>query len=216
MGEGSASPDVSCGMRHDYQQMMARHFRHSSAIARRRGLDPSGVLDDSVDAGEESADCVAADIEAWFLAVHAEKGGPGYWPDLIRYEGALFRTEALSRAGGRTVRADTPGRRPVRRAPSARVIALDHDLPALITRLDRLDESDPIPWAVPTKATRLLIAMSPKGVLKVVRASDALEAFLRTVDGERDFDLVVAGSGIDRESAQAALRSLIEIGAVEE
>ena len=95
-------------------------------------------------------------------------------------------------------------------------MALDHDLPALAVRLDRLDESGPIPWAIPAKPTRLLIAITPRGVLRVVRSSDALEAFLRTVDGERDFDLVVAASGIDRESARSALKSLIEIGAVEQ
>lgn len=208
-----------------YGELLARLFIHSYAIARRRGLDPSGILDtpdlraileDAVRGSAGSADRIAACIEAWFLAAHAEKGGPSYWPNLIRYEGALFRTEAVARVARQAVAAGTPGRRPIRRAVSARIIALDHDLPALIVRLDRLNEGDPIPWAVPVKPTRLLVAMSPRGVLRVVRASDALEGFLRTVDGERDFDLVVAASGSDPESARSVLKSLIEIGAVEE
>lgn len=206
-----------------YAERLARRFRHSCSIARRRGLDPSGILDSqelrpvlacASPGTPESADRVAAAIEAWFLAACAD-GSPGYFPDLVRYESALFRVDATAVAARQPADAGG-GRRTVRRSATARIVALGHDLPALVVRLDRLGENDPLPWAVPAKPTRLLIARSPAGELRVVRASDALEGFLKTVDGVRDFDMVVAASGIGRESAQAALRSLIEIGAVEE
>ena len=207
-----------------YNARLARCFKHSPAIARRQGQDPAAITDSTevraalhgaLPGSVESAERVAAAIEGWFLAAHQRVPGPGYWPDLIRYEGALFRTDSIQ-TGERQTSPNTPGGRPIHRAASARIIALDHDMPSLVMRLDRLVESDPIPWAVPAKPTRLLIAMSPKGDIRVVRASDALEGFLKTVDGQRDFDLVVASSGIDRESAAAALKSLIDIGAVEE
>lgn len=211
---------------HDYYQArLEKQFRHSCAVARRRGLNPSGILetaelsamvDTAVPRSADSAERIAARIEKWFLAGHAEKGGPGYWPDLIRYEAALFRADAIGHVERQATPGTTSGHRPVRRSPSARIIALEHDIPSLVVRLDHLDDNDPLPWAVPEKPTRLLIAMSPHGVLRVVRASDALESFLKTVDGVRDFDLVVDASGMDREAAQAALRSLIEIGAVED
>lgn len=209
--------------RHYYRERLVRLFRHSVALARRRGLEPCGmidgsgfapILDTAVLGSAGTADRVAAAMEGWFQRAYEEKGGPGYWPELLRYEGAMFRAEA----GRRVWRTGPPppAPRPPRRPESTRVVSFDIDVPALATRLDRLSPEDPVPWAVPRSPTRLLMAVSPRGILRVVRCSQALEGFLALVDGSRSADMIAATCGMEREAASAALRSLIDIGAIEE
>ncbi|HEY3174130.1 MAG TPA: hypothetical protein VGK94_00045 [Candidatus Polarisedimenticolia bacterium] len=209
--------------RHYYRERLVRLYSHSAALARRRGLEPSEILD-GPDLAEDldtallgsaaTADRVAARIEEWFRRAYEEKGGPAYWPDLTRYEGAMFRTEAGRRVW--TAGAAPQGTRPPRRSASARVVAFDIDVPALATRLEKLAPGDPVPWAVPRSPTRLLFTLSPRGILRVVRSNDALEGFLKLVDGSRSTEMIVECCGMDRSSAGAALRSLIDIGAIEE
>lgn len=210
--------------RHYYRERLVRLYRNSLALARRRGAEPGALIDTPVFApilqeavlgSQDTAERVAARIEEWLRDVFESKGGPLWWPHLVRYEGAIFRAEAGRRVWRQQPPAALLSGAP-RRAPSARVESFDIDMPALAARLDRLSEEDPVPWAVPKSPTRLLLAVSPRGVLRVVRCSDALEGFLALADGQKSAEMILQVCGMDRSSATAALRSLIDIGAIEE
>lgn len=203
--------------RHFYRERLVRLFSRSCALARRAGRRPLAqvdapeflsLLDGAVLGSEASADAVASRIEEWFLA-----NGPAapWWPDLVRFEGAFFRAEATPRVWG----GEAPSGRAPRRSPTARVLNVGFDLPALLARLDRLTPSDPLPAEVEPKPTRLLLATTPRGVVRVIRMNEGIERLLAAVDGERDAGGIAEACGMTREAAEAALKTLADVGAVE-
>ena len=207
--------------RHFYRERLVRLFSHCCAIARRRGARPvsqvdapefRALLDEAVLGSPESADAVASRFERWFL--DAVSDGPAWWPDLVRYEGAFFRAEAARRVWTEPGGAKAPPG-PPRRSPSARVVDFGFDLPALLAHLDRLAPGDPLPVDAGPNPTRLLIATSGRGVVHVVRLNPSVDRFLSAIDGERDAAAIAEICGMTRDAAEAAVRKLRDVGAVE-
>jgi hypothetical protein len=201
--------------RHFYRERIVRLFAASRVLARRRGLDPLGVIDDPafdalLDAAEvgsaETAERVAALVET---ALAAALGGVTYGRDLMTYEGALFRAEAGPRrwraTGGGT------GAMPARSA-HARICALDWDVTGLVAAVRRGDASLPEPARAPT---RLLIALAPSGRVTTVRCPEPVERLLVALDGTRSAAEAAAVAGVADADAARLLGQLAEVGAVE-
>lgn len=200
--------------RHFYRERIVRLFAASRALARRRGEDPLGLLrtpafDALLEAAEvgsaETADRIGALVEARLLAA---LGDLPSGPDLVRYEGTLFRTEA----GPRQWRDGGPaGEVPVR-SPSARVCALEWDVTGLVAAVRRGDAELPAP---PRTPTRLLIALTPDGRVTTARCPEVVERLLAALDGVRAAAEVARGLGLGEPDVSRALAQLASIGAVE-
>ena len=200
--------------RHFYRERIVRLFAASRRLARERGRDPLALLDtrafdallEMAEVGSAAtAEGVAAMVERHLAGVLGEVP---YARDLVAYEGALFRTEAGPRRWGAV---DARGDTPVRSA-SARVIALEWDLTALVAAARRGDVELPEPRQV---STRLLVALSPDGRVTAVRCSGVVEQLLAVLDGARSVGEAAEALGIGEPDAVRVLRQLAEAGAVE-
>lgn len=208
--------------RHFYRERVVRLLPHACAVARRFGKRPVSqvdtpaflaLLDEAVLGSPETADAVASWMERWFLEAVPPPTAPAWWPDLVRYEGAMFRAEAAPRVFRGPTPAAVPDR--PRRAAAARLVEVGFDLPALLARLDRLGTEDPLPPEVPPTPTRLLAATSRRGVLRVVRMNDVLDRLLVAIDGERDAAAIAAACGMTPAGAATSLATLFDLGAIE-
>jgi hypothetical protein len=199
--------------RHFYRERIVRLFRYSRSLALARGSDPLTVLeapafrsllDTAVLGSPTTAEQVAQLMEARLLNDLADCP---YGPDLVRYEGTLFRVEAGPR------RWHTPAPEDGIPACSAhsRIIDLDWNLTPLIAAL-RAGSSSPEP---PREPTRLLVALSPSGKVTSVRCPEALGRLLDALDGRKRPAEVASATGLSEAAASALLKRLAEIGAVE-
>jgi hypothetical protein len=201
--------------RHFYRERIVRLFAASRLLARRRGLDPLGVIagptfDALLDAAElgsvETAERVASLVEPALIAALGEMA---YGRDLVVYEGALFRAEAGPRRWHAT--GDAEGTMPAR-SEHARICALDWDVTGLVAAVRRGDASLPEPVGTPT---RLLIALAPSGRVTTVRCPEAVERLLGALDGARTPAEAAAVAGVANTDATRLLGQLAEVGAVE-
>jgi hypothetical protein len=200
--------------RHFYRERIVRLFAASRVLARARGQDPllvletpsfAALLDEAELGSAGTADVVAGLVEAH---LDAALGGLPYGRDLVRYEGALFRSEAGPR-GWRE--GDGPrGDRPVR-SGHARVVTLGWDVTGLASAVRRGVEPLPDPPATPT---RLLLALSPESRVTVARCPDAMARLLDALDGVRSVADVARAVGVADAEASRALDQLTEVGAV--
>jgi len=201
--------------RHFYRERIVRLYRYGRALCRARGRDPLAVLEsaeftsllDSALLGSlTTADAVGQLVEARLLTDLADRP---YAPDLIRYEGTLFRVEAGPRRWGGVI----PGEDGIPlRSPHARIIDLDWNPTPLIAALRAGNASPPGP---PREPTRLLIALSPRGTVTAVRCPDSLLRLLEALDGRRGPADAARAAGLGEADARPLLEKLAGIGAVE-
>jgi hypothetical protein len=204
--------------RHFYYERIVHFFKYSRALARVTGRRPEAVLagpafdallPQAVLGSRATARAVAR------LAVDHVAGAAAsipYLRDLLRYEEAMMVVEA----GPRVWREPGP---PEARAPAAPpqtvegtvLLELAYDLPAV---LPRLLEPWSEPPAAPERPTRLLVARSPYGRVAVARSDARIAAILRLADGKRTVAELAARTGLDVPELDAALRGLVELGAV--
>jgi hypothetical protein len=199
--------------RHFYRERIVRLFAASRRLAREAGADPLRVLDapafavllDGAELGSAAtASAVAALVER---EIAGPLGARPWGPAVAAYEGALFRVEA----GPRRWRAGPAGPAPVR-APTARILDLDWDVPPLVVAVRRGAAALPAPAHAPV---RLLLALAPDGRVSAARCSDALAALLGAVDGRRtpaELALHLNGS---EEEIRGTLGRLVRMGAVD-
>jgi hypothetical protein len=200
--------------RHFYRERIVRLFAASRALARRCGVDPLDILKTpAFDALLEMAELgSAATAEQVAAMVETTLRAPlerlAYGPDLVTYEGALFRAEAGPR---RWHEARRGGQAPVR-SGHTRLAVLDWDVTALVTAIRRGDPRPPEPARTPT---RLLIALGPGGRVSTVRCPEAVERLLGVLDGARSVAEAAEAVGVGEADAARVLRQLAEVGAVE-
>lgn len=201
--------------RHFYRERIVRLFRYGRTLALTRGRDPLGVLEspvfrrllDSVVLGSAgSAEAVARLVEEGLTADLAEWP---FAPDLVRYEGTLFRVEA----GPRHWHAPDGARDGLpMRSPQARIVDLEWDLSPLMSAIRRGDPAPPVP---PRHPTRFLVALSASGRVSTVRCPEALSRFLEALDGSRDPGEAAAAAGLREADAATLVTQLTNLGAVE-
>lgn len=200
--------------RHFYRERIVRLFAASRRFAREQGRDPLAQLEtpafdsllETAEVGSAAtAERVAALVEARLLEALGERP---YGPDLVAYEGTLFRAEAGPR---RWRDADGAGEVPVR-SPSARIVTLEWDVTTLVTAVRRGEDLLPEPGRTPA---RLLVALSPDGRVTTVRCGEAVQRLLEALDGTRSVSEVAACAGLGEANAARVLRQLTEVGAVE-
>ncbi len=200
--------------RHFYRERIVRLFAASRRLARPRGGDVLDLLhtpafDALLDTAEVGAGATAERVAA---LVEARLGAPlgelPYGPDLLAYEGLLFRVEA----GPRRWRDGGPaGPRPVRSA-HARVCLLEWDVTGLVAAVRRGDAELPAPAR---RATRLLLTLAPNGRVTTVRCPEPVERLLALLDGARSASEAAGAAGLGTAEAERVLRQLTDVGAVE-
>ncbi len=201
--------------RHFYRERIVRLFRYGRALALTRGRDPlavlkspafRGLLDSVVLGSPGSAETVARLVEERLTADLAEWP---FAPDLVRYEGTLFRVEA----GPRHWHAPDGARNGLpMRSPHARDVDLEWDLTPLMSVIRR---GDPAPSVLPRHHTRFLVALSPYGRVSTLRCPEPLSRFLEALDGSRDPAQAAAAAGLREADAATLVNQLTDLGAVE-
>lgn len=201
--------------RHFYRERIVRLFRYGRTLALAKGREPLTILD-SADFGAvleaavlgspASAEAVARLVEAELLGALADAP---FAPDLVRYEGTMFRVEAGPRRwqAQAVSRDGVPGR-----SAQARIIDLDWNLTPLIKALR---SGDAAPAAPPREPTRLLVALSPAGRVGALRCSEAVSRVIEALDGQRSVAEVASAVGLAEAQVRELLARLTELGAVE-
>jgi hypothetical protein len=199
--------------RHFYRERIVRLFAASRRLAREAGTDPLRVLEspafgtllDHAELGSaETADAVASLVER---ELAGPLGGRAWGTAVSAYEGALFRVEA----GPRRWRPAPAGPAAVR-APTARILALDWDVPPLVVAVRRGAATLPEPAPAPV---RLLLALAPDGRVSAARCPDGLAALLAALDAP----CTPAELAVRLNAGEAAIRGtlarLARMGAVD-
>jgi DNA-binding transcriptional ArsR family regulator len=199
--------------RHYYRERVVHYFKYARALAPLTGRAPEGALKTAafralvpqLVLGERaSAERVLALLRDHLLRdAEAVRRKLPYWDDLVGYQAAFFLADALP-----------PERPPTRfpaRAPTAAILELDWDLPAVLLLLLRPFAEPPMP---PRQPTRLLFARSPAGEVTALRCTDALKDLLDRLTGLADPSELAVRMGIDHAAFEKTLSRLEELGAV--
>jgi hypothetical protein len=198
--------------RHFYRERIVRLFAASRRLAREAGRDPLAVLGTAAFArllaGAELGSVATADAVATLVEreVASVLGAHTWGPELVRYEGVLFRVEAGPR------RWAPPAGEAVARTATARVLTLAWDVTGLVAAVRRGETALPEPLPEPI---RLLVTLAPDGRVTTVRASDTLERVLAALEAPQTPAELARTLGTDHAACGRALQQLAAIGAVE-
>lgn len=215
-----ADPERLCRLarflgRHFYRERIVRLYAAGLALARAQGEELLAVLDspafralldDSELGSPETAEAVAALVEARLGPLLAARP---WGPDLLRYEGTLFRVEAGPRRWTEPAAHDPgPPRVPIR-VSGARLLTLAWDVTGLVAAVRR---GDPLPEPA-GEPVRLLVTLAPEGQVTALRCPDPVARLLERLDG-RPAHALAADLGLEPSEVERVLDRLVEVGAV--
>ncbi len=204
--------------RHFYYERIVHFFKYSRALARVTGRRPEAVLagpafdallPQAVLGSRATARAVARLVVDHVTGTAASIP---YLRDLLRYEEAMMVVEAGPRVWRESGTPDPEASpAPPQTVEGTVLLELAYDLPAV---LPRLLEPWTEPPAAPQRPTRLLVARSPYGRVAVARSDARVAAVVELADGKRTVAELAARTGLDVGELEAALRDLVELGAV--
>ena len=205
--------------RHFYYERIVQFFKYSRSLARVTGRAPEAVLNGdgfdvllpSVVLGSRQTAQAVARLVVDHVA--ASRAPIPYLKDLLRYEEAMMLVEAGARIWRDTGKGEAGNGKgePPRTVEGTLLLDLQHDLPAVLTRL--LEPWTEVPRA-PERPTQLVVARSPHGRVAVARSDAGIAAVLRLADGKRTLEQLAAGAGLPAGTLEATLQGLVELGAV--
>jgi hypothetical protein len=220
--------------RHYYRERIVHYFKYARALVFLTGRAPEAALKTPefkelvprLTLGNGSSARAVLELLERFLTHDAAplRAAVPYWDDLVAYQGAFFRSDALPpppgarsaidesqlAAAAAGVRPEAVHRFPAR-AETAIILELTWDLPGVLPSLLRPFQELPRPARRPT---RLLFARSPRGEVTALRCTDKLKHLLESLTGAEIPAQVAARMGLDAESFDKTLRQLEELGAV--
>ncbi|HEX4575251.1 MAG TPA: hypothetical protein VH158_08975 [Gemmatimonadales bacterium] len=205
--------------RHFYYERVVHFFKYSRALARVTGRRPDAILHQGgFDAllptmvlGDRGTARSVARLAVEYVAPGAT--AVPFLPDLLRYEEAMMVAEAGPRRWRET------GQQPEATGQGVTLVAVEgtvllsltYDLPVVLARLLEPWTEPPQP---PARPTSLLVARSPQGRVAVARSDAAVAAVVGFADGTRTLAQLAADTGLPLEDLEAAVRGLVDLGAV--
>ena len=205
--------------RHFYYERLVHFFKYSRALARITGRPPEAVLrQGGFDAllptmvlGDRGTARSVARLAVDYVAPGAAL--VAFLPDLLRYEEAMMVVEAGPRQWRDTAaQPEVVGQGAMPLTVEGTVLlTLDYDLPVVLARLLAPWTEPPQP---PARPTRLLVARSAHGRVAVARSDAAVAAVVGLADGTRTPAQLAADTGLPLQDLEAALRGLVDLGAV--
>lgn len=197
--------------RHYYRERLVRLYRHVRLLAAVTGRDPLAVLetaqgvqflDQAVLGSPASAEQLQGFVEHYLTRDDdAIRERLPYWRDLLRYQAAMLRAEAIDEPGSN-------GSERPRAAASLQRLELEWDIPAVVVQLKKR-VAVPVGQAV---RTSLLVARSRHGRVTSVRCAEPVRRILEQADGTRDVEGLARGCGMARAEAESLVRHLTEVG----
>jgi hypothetical protein len=197
--------------RHYYRERIVRLYRHVRLLAAVTGRDPLAVLETAEGVGflDQAALGSLASAEQLLVLIEqyltrdddALTGRLPYWRDLLRYQAAMLRAEAIHEAG-----LNGSGR--PRPSPSLQRLELEWDIPAVVVQLKKRAS---VPVGHPAR-TLLLVARSRHGRVTAVRCTEPVRRVLEQADGKRDRKEIARTCGLAQEHLDGLLRQLFDIG----
>ncbi len=197
--------------RHYYRERIVRLYRHVRLLAAVTGRDPLAVLEtaEGVRFLDQAALGSLASAEQLLVLIEqyltrddgALTGRLPYWRDLLRYQAAMLRAEAIHEPGSH----DSGRPRP---SPSLQRLELEWDIPAVVVELKKRAS---VPVGQPVR-TLLLVARSRHGRVAALRCTEPVRRVLEQADGTRDAGELARVCEMTRLDVESLVRHLTEVG----